>query len=208
MSRRSAHLLPPSPAPAEGRGVQIKVAVPRAPGPLVVATDASVSHGIVSSGYLATSGHAGLHAHRYPRHFADSSSRTAVAELRAVDTGLRAVLHAHPGESVEVRVDSTDALRFLRAWQRGGENMPAGYSTATRLQGNAPTLVKLCHRVQLHAPLITFAHEKAHAGHPLNEVADSLAKLGLRTLRGTVPRTELPRLVTLWADRTLADFRR
>ncbi|MFD7378683.1 hypothetical protein [Streptomyces mirabilis] len=43
---------------------------------------------------------------------------------------------------------------------------------------------------------------------PLNEAAGSLAKLGLHFVRGTVPRTELPRLVTLSATGPLADYRR
>ncbi|MFJ8677310.1 RNase H family protein [Streptomyces sp. NPDC093589] len=176
-------------------------------GPLLLATDASIADGHVSAGYIATSGHAGLHAHRYPRYLADAGARTAVGELRAVDLGLRAVLAEHPGRPVEVLVDSMAALRFLQNWHSGGCTMPAGYSTATRSQGAAPTLVKLCRRVQEAGHLLSFGHEKAHAGHPLNETADSLAKLGLRTLRGAVPRTELPRLVTLWAERALADFR-
>ncbi|MEU6331464.1 RNase H family protein [Streptomyces sp. NPDC047049] len=184
-----------------------KARVKRIAGSLVLATDASIGDGHVSAGYIATSGHAGLHAHRYPQYLADAGARTAVGELRAVDLGLRAVLAAHPGRPVEVRVDSMDALRFLQDWHSGGCEMPAGYNTAARAQGGAPTLVKLCRRVQEADHLLSFGHEKAHAGHPLNETADSLAKLGLRTLRGILPRTELPRLVTLWAERALADFR-
>ncbi|WP_431983801.1 RNase H family protein [Streptomyces qinglanensis] len=197
----------PSRTAVTSRGVETKTKVKPAAGPLILATDASIAAEHVSSGYIATSGHGGLHAHRYPRHLADPKARTAVGELRAVDCGLRAVLAAHPGQPVEVRVDSMAALHFLRNWHSGGTRMPDGYSTAARAQGGAPTLVKLCHRVQQAAPLLTFVHEKAHVGHPLNEVADSLAKLGLRTLRGDVPRGELPRLVALWTERTLADYR-
>jgi hypothetical protein len=43
---------------------------------------------------------------------------------------------------------------------------------------------------------------------PLNEAADPLAKLGLHFVCGTVPRTELPRLVTLSATGALTDYRR
>ncbi|MGW3150469.1 MULTISPECIES: ribonuclease H family protein [Streptomyces] len=59
-----------------------------------------------------------------------------------------------------------------------------------------------------YTPDLTFVHQKAHAGHPLNEAADSLAKLGLRCVSGGVPLTELPRLVPLWAPGGLADHRR
>jgi hypothetical protein len=85
--------------------------------------------------------------------------------------------------------------------------MPEGYEMRLRSQGRRPSLVKL----QMYAeftPGLTFVHEKAHVGNPLNEAADSLAKLGLRSLRGTVPVTEIPRLVPLWASGALAEYRR
>ncbi|MDX2850936.1 hypothetical protein PV342_21210 [Streptomyces sp. PA03-3a] len=59
-----------------------------------------------------------------------------------------------------------------------------------------------------YTPHLTFVHEKAHVGNPLNEAADSLAKLGLRCVRGQVSTTELPRLVPLWASGALAEYRR
>ncbi|MET8129007.1 hypothetical protein [Streptomyces sp. NPDC005231] len=110
-----------------------------------------------------------------------------VTELRAVYWGLKAVLHAHPGRTIEVRVDNLQALRHLHSWQQGGTDMPEGYDTHLRSQGRQPTLVKL-QLLAEHTPHLTFVHEKAHAGHPLNEAADSLAKLGLRCARAAPSR--------------------
>ncbi|KUJ38392.1 hypothetical protein ADL25_24555 [Streptomyces sp. NRRL F-5122] len=176
-------------------------------GPIVLATDASVGPDRVASGYLATTGHTGLRAHLYPKYLVRPRSRVVVTELRAVYWGLKAVLHTHPGQPIEVRVDNLQALRHLHSWQQGGTDMPEGYDTHLRSQGRRPSLVKL-QLLAEYTPHLTFVHEKAHAGHPLNEAADSLAKLGLRCARGAVPRTELPRLVPLWASGALADYRR
>ncbi|MEV7861582.1 hypothetical protein AB0O86_22815 [Streptomyces hirsutus] len=175
--------------------------------PIVLATDASVSADKVGTGYLATTGETGLRAHAYPQYLTAPRVRVVVTELRAVYWGLRRIFAAHPGRPVEVRVDNLAALELLHEWQRGGDRMPDGYGTRLRSQGRRPSLVKL----QMYAeytPGLTFVHEKAHAGNPLNEAADSLAKLGLRSLHGRVPVTEIPRLVPLWASGALAEYRR
>ncbi|MGW4436242.1 hypothetical protein ACWELO_10845 [Streptomyces sp. NPDC004596] len=180
-------------------------AVDRAP--IVVATDASVAAGKVGTGYLATTGETGLRAHLYPQYLTTPRVRLVVSELRAVYWGLRRVLAAHPGRPVEVRVDNLDALDLLHQWQKGGDRMPDGYETRLRSRGRKASLVKL----QMYAeytPGLTFVHEKAHVGNPLNEAADSLAKLGLRSLNGMVPATEIPRLVPLWAGGALAEYQR
>ncbi|WP_330247288.1 hypothetical protein OHA33_34030 [Streptomyces sp. NBC_00562] len=207
MGRRSPLTRAHRPATGAHRQVHLNDKVKSVSGPVVLATDASVGRDRVASGYLATTGHTGLRAHIYPRYLVHAHSRVVVTELRAVYCGLKVVLAAHPGRPVEVRVDNLQALRHLHDWQRGGMDMPAGYDTHLRSQGRKPSLFQL----QLFAeytPGLTFVHEKAHVGHPLNEAADSLAKLGLRCVRGTVPRTELPRLVPLWASGALADYQR
>ncbi|MFF0445856.1 hypothetical protein ACFYT4_05465 [Streptomyces sp. NPDC004609] len=181
--------------------------VPGLPDPIVLATDASVTPDLAASGYLATTGHTGLRAHAYPPYLARPSARVVVTELRAVYWGLSTVLSAHPGRPVETRVDNLQALTFLRRWQQGGSQMPDGYDTHLRSRGAQPSLVKL-QMLAEYTPHLTFLHEKAHAGHPLNEAADSLSKLALRCLRGSVPHTELPRLIPLWAKGALRDYRR
>jgi ribonuclease HI len=129
-----------------------------------------------------------------------------VTELRAVFWGLRPVLAAYPGHPVEVRVDSMEALGRLRSWRQGGTGMPEGYDTRLRSQGRTPTLARLQMLVE-YTPNLTFVHEKAHVGNPLNEAADSLAKLGLRAVGGKVPVDRIPRLVPLWATGALGDYR-
>ncbi|WP_406293023.1 hypothetical protein [Streptomyces sp. NBC_00624] len=59
---------------------------------------------------LATTGHTGLRAHLYPKHLVRPHSRVVVTELRAVYWGLKAVLHAHPGQPIEVRVPRRNAV--------------------------------------------------------------------------------------------------
>ncbi|MEU0967512.1 hypothetical protein ABZ357_19530 [Streptomyces sp. NPDC005917] len=207
MGRRSPLAHAPRPTTSTHRQVLVNDKVKAVAGPIVLATDASVGPDRVASGYLATTGHTGLRAHLYPKYLARPHSRVVVTELRAVYWGLKAVLHTHPGQPIEVRVDNLQALRHLHSWQQGGTDMPGGYDTHLRSQGRRPSLVKL-QLLAEYTPHLTFVHEKAHAGHPLNEAADSLAKLGLRCARGAVPRTELPRLVPLWASGALADYRR
>ncbi|OEV13809.1 hypothetical protein [Streptomyces nanshensis] len=205
MGRRSP-LARSAPAARKGRGAQTRVVVEGLTRrPIVLATDAAVDRTRVSSGYLATTGNAGLRAHVYPAYRADAG-RTEVGELRAVDLGLRAVLHAAPGEPIEVRVDNLTALKFLQRWQNGDTSLPPGYDASLRSGGESPALVKLQRRCR-DTPGLTFVHEKAHEGHILNETADSLAKLGLRCLRGGVDRADLEGLATLYAKRALTAFR-
>ncbi|WP_129840384.1 hypothetical protein [Streptomyces sp. RFCAC02] len=171
-------------------------------GPIVVATDASVASELASCGYVATTGHRGVRAHLHPQRLTQSSTRFVVHELRAVYWGLNAVLPIAPGRPVEVRCDSLGALHFLVRWARGGSDMPAGYDTELRSEGRTPTLLKP-QMIAEYTPGLTFVHEEAHVGDPLNEPADSLAKLGLRCLRGIVPASEVSRLVPLWATNAL-----
>ncbi|MEU7365997.1 hypothetical protein AB0B92_10465 [Streptomyces hygroscopicus] len=206
MSRRSPLARAPRPDTRVRRGVQFSDKVKAVPGPIVLATDASVGKDHVAIGFLSTTGHAGLRAHLYPAHLSGPHARIVVTELRAVYWGLQPVLAAHPGRPVEVRVDSLDALGHLRAWREGGTHMPKGYDTHLRSQGRTPTLTRLQMLVE-YTPSLTFVHEKAHVGNPLNEAADSLAKLGLRAVGGKVPVDEIPRLLPLWATGALGDYR-
>ncbi|MFE7215905.1 hypothetical protein ACFU93_39675 [Streptomyces sp. NPDC057611] len=60
--------------------------------------------------------------------------------------------------------------------------MPNGYETRLRSKGRRPSLIKL-HMYAEYTPNLTFVYEKAHVGNSLNEAADSLAKLGLRSVQ-------------------------
>jgi ribonuclease HI len=195
---------------AKGAALSVRAAdqVGEVAGPLVVATDAANDGRWVGSGYLATSGHYGAHGHPYGREIS-GAQRTVVAELRAVHAGLSALFRAGAafGVPVEVRVDSMDALAFLRDWTDGGTALPDGYRL-WRKGGATPTLVKLRALVAHHASTLAFCHEKAHAGHILNEAADSLARLGLRCSKGAVGRPHLAPLAQHYAQQNLAAYRR
>jgi ribonuclease HI len=56
---------------------------------------------------------------------------------------------------------------------------------------------------------VTCAHVRAHTGDALNELADSMAKMGLRAARATVDREEArreaARLAAVWSSRRLRD---
>jgi hypothetical protein len=55
-------------------------------------------------------------------------------------------------------------------------------------------------------PTLSFRLVRGHNGHPLNETADSLAKLGLRHGRAVIKTDDAKRLAPLWAQRGHADY--
>lgn len=173
-----------------------------ATGPVLVATDAAVDDARAGGGYLATSGHYGARAHPYPRDIS-GPSRTTVAELRAILWALQTVnVSVGQSQPITLLTDSTDALNFLTAWQAGGTRLPDGYRTSWRSTGNTPALVEL-QQIAEYTPGLTFTHVKGHAGHPLNEAADSLAKLALRCSKGVVDRNRAAELAPDWARQNL-----
>ena len=96
----------------------------------------------------------------------------------------------------ELLLDSTIAIRYLRAWQRGRiERMPEGYSLLPRRGPHpAPTLVRLAGIMGQH-PEMRLQHVHSHAGHPLNEAADGLASLAQRGLSPIETRSRAEGLV-------------
>jgi ribonuclease HI len=184
--------------------LQIKAygTVPAQRGPVVLATDAAVEPQRIGGGFLATSGHYGVRAHPYSSEIS-GPSRVVVAELRAVLWGLQQVTQVVTGP-VMVLIDSTDAIRYLTLWAGGATDLPDGYDT-WRPSGNASSLERLQALVQ-GRPGLAFKHEKGHAGHALNEAADSLAKLGLRASCGKVAKAEVARLAEFYAAQRLRDY--
>lgn len=160
---------------------------------VVVATDAALDTTRVAGGYIASSGHYGCWAHPYP-HQTGSIDRTTTAELRAVLWGLEAVLPDTPTQTIQVLTDSQSAVTLLKAWANGdllwkpGDHKP----TWSRLQD----IVK-------DTPRLRFEHQKGHAGHPMNETADSLAKLAFRYSRGQMPKADVPVIATQWCEKRL-----
>ncbi|MEU2613101.1 RNase H family protein [Micromonospora sp. NPDC007271] len=145
---------------------------------LTAATDASWKGRAGGIGYVASDGHYGLRSRHPGRVDPTGCARVLVSELRAVEFLLTA--YDTPPAGMAVLVDSLPALNYLHRWQ-GGETgaMPAGYDLRPRHAGLQPTLVRLAELVA-RRPDLAFAHVKAHAHHPLNEAADSLAHMARR----------------------------
>ncbi|NVI92871.1 RNase H family protein [Actinomadura sp. BRA 177] len=168
--------LPPRPrggrTPVEGR-------VPGWPEDgLVAATDASWKQGICGIGYVVSDGRWGMRGWTFGHQDPTGPSRVLVSELRAVGLLLDRI---GDGPELTLLIDSTPALRFLRAWRRGDTGLlPDGYDLRPRRSG-PPSLVRLARRVA-GRPGLVFAHVKGHSGHPLNETADSLASIARRNV--------------------------
>lgn len=176
------------------RTFEVKRTLRGIPGPVVLATDASVGATHIVSGFLCSNGRTGFRAHPYPPHIT-GRDRTTIAELRAVYWGLRA---AKPGSApVTVLTDSLAALRYLRDWKSGSRRMPPSYSTAWRRNAEhegTPTLELLADLVAERSGY-AYRHVKGHAGHPLNEGAHYMAYLGSRCIRGTLSKERAVELI-------------
>ena len=146
---------------------------------ITVATDAAVDFGIyrAASGFLADCGYYGLAGHPQPPGIVGSEA-VAVAELRA---SWRAVstLARYERTKVVILTDSANALDYLQAWKSGEDVFPAGYQLY-RQSGRPSSLRLLAEQLRYDGGQYAFAKVAAHAGHALNEAADSLARLALR----------------------------
>ncbi|MCP9209699.1 ribonuclease HI [Streptomyces cucumeris] len=170
---------------------------------IIVATDAAVADRHMAMAYVASDGRYGLSFHPYQGHIS-GTHRTDVAELRAIMFALERVFDGRESRPVRVLTDSRNALAYVTDWKAGEDRMPPGYDIGLRSRGLQPTLIALSRKVLRHQ-MITVRLVRGHAGHPLNETADSLAKLGLRTLRGWCGTTEARSLAHQWVTRGLLD---
>jgi ribonuclease HI len=183
----------------------------QAGGTVTIATDAAVNftRARAGSGFIATSGLFGLAAHPQPREIAGSSAAT-VAELRAI---WRAV-HAAAGDAacrnrIVILTDNQDAVRYLRAWQRRETlRYPSGYQLRdARASGNMSSLEKLSEVMAMDGARYDIRKVTGHRGDILNEAADSLAKLALRTgTRNGVSKPEAVQAAATIAGHRLADY--
>jgi ribonuclease HI len=162
--------------------------------PLVAATDASYKRSVAGIACVVSNGSWGLNRWGSAiRHDPSGPAAVLVAELRAVALLLEGPEQPRPPELL---LDSTIAIRYLRAWQRGRiERMPEGYSLLPRRgPQRAPTLVRLAGIMAQH-PEIRLQHVHSHTGHPLNEAADALASLAQRGLAAVETRSRAEGLV-------------
>ncbi|POM23396.1 Ribonuclease H [Actinomadura rubteroloni] len=150
----------------------------RRPGPTVAATDASCKNRRCGLGYVVSDGRWGMHGCVSGPGEPAGPGNVLVSELKAVALLLDRLEDDGP---LTLLVDSLAALRLLRRWRSGDvEPMPKGYAPHDRRSGG-PALVRLAESVAAR-PRLGLHHVKGHAGHPLNETADSLASIARRRL--------------------------
>jgi ribonuclease HI len=144
---------------------------------LTIFTDASCDGRSkrIGMGFIATSGHWGIRGHH---HGYTEPGDSYVAELRAIAAAWEWVHPGH-GRPVTIMTDSRAAVDYLNRWRGGDPTLPKGYRAAYRAGGGQPSLVVLADAVRAH-PDVTFTWIKGHGGHPLQECADSLARIGYR----------------------------
>lgn len=166
---------------------------------IIAATDAAETGRYVALAYLSNTGQYRLHADQYPR-YVSGPARSDVCELRAIAYCVRDLFDPHNPTPVHVLTDSSNALSYATRWQAGQLDLPPGYR-ADRNGGRTAALVTLAHTLRDH-PEVTVERITGHAGHPLNETADSLCKLGLRTMSaGWNDRKQARHLAAQWAQR-------
>lgn len=150
-------------------------------GPLVVATDGSASHGRIGWGWLADSGQ---HACGTARPSTQECARRGLpplAELRAISEAIAAL----PGRDLTILSDCQPALAFIREWMGGGDRVPSGYDVTHHNATRQGGLFWMQQQVRREAHRIDLGWVRGHTGDPLNEGADSLAKLARRAVEGT-----------------------
>lgn len=176
---------------------------------VLIATDAAVNRqrARVGSGYIATSGLYGLAAHPQPAAIVGSDA-TTVAELRAIWRAVNAAGQDADGK-ITILTDSLAAMRYLRSWQKGQlPAYPAGYLLrAQRPSGKTSSLEQLAQVMAGDGARYTIEKVAGHTGNILNEAADSLAKLALRTgTRSGVTAAEAKNAAAMIATMRLTDY--
>lgn len=171
---------------------------------LIIATDAAVDQLRNRTGmaYLSTDGAWGFFLR--PAETAGSpDSQVLACELRAVFYALDRTL---PDGPVTVLTDSADAVAYLHAWQHGEDRYPPGYTPRFNPRRGISYLAALRKKVSGAPQRFTFQWQRGHEGHPLNEFADSAAKLALRTETGDAARSEASQLAPSWAQARLEEW--
>lgn len=181
-------------------------AVEPIPGDLIIAADAAISAdtGCIGLAHIATDGTWAMRLRTVKPVLADN----AVYELYAVYYALH---KRGLGVPITVLTDSQDAVRYLNVWRDGGEIFPAEYRRHRPLfyqpeNVPQPRLEDFAALVAAH-PEITYLWQPGHIGHPLNECADSLAKLAMRMGTDNVQPVDITALPPQWARARLGDFK-
>lgn len=176
---------------------------------VLIATDAAVNRqrARVGSGYIATSGLYGLAAHPQPAAIVGSDA-TTVAELRAIWRAVDAA-GQDADSPITILTDSQAAVRYLQAWQKGQlPAYPPGYLLRDqRPSGKTSSLEQLAQVMAGYGARYTITKVAGHTGNLLNEAADSLAKLALRTgTRTGVTKADAKTAAAMIATMRLKDY--
>jgi ribonuclease HI len=181
-------------------------AVEPIPGDLIIAADAAISAetGCIGLAHVATDGTWAMRLRTVKPVLADN----AVYELYAVYYALH---KRGLGAPITVLTDSQDAVKFLTSWRNGEEIFPAEYRRHRPLfyqpeNVPQPRLEDFAVLVAAH-PEITYLWQPGHIGHPLNECADSLAKLAMRMGTDNVQPADISALPPQWARARLGDYK-
>jgi ribonuclease HI len=175
---------------------------------VIVATDAAVNFDRhwAGSGFVTSSGLWGAAGHPQPPAVAGNAP-IVVAELRAVWRAVDALVNSRfVRANITVLTDSGEALGYLLQWRAGHEVYPAGYQLR-RLSGTRPSLERLAEQLRHDGDRYTLSKVRGHAGHHLNEAADSLARLALRCgTRNGVTRADAHKAASVIVAARLADY--
>jgi ribonuclease HI len=151
------------------------------PGPVVAATDASLDNGSRTGGlaYITSNGYWGIQRCTWPAGDPAGSDlgHIEILELRAVAE----LLTSAGGQArplALVLVDSSAALRYLKAWRDGGPLvLPRNHRQPPGALYNSPRLARLARCVSRIGSDAEFRKVPGHSGHPLNAAADRLAHI-------------------------------
>jgi ribonuclease HI len=159
--------------------VQPVVAPPT--GSLTVATDGSATRGRIGWGWLAEDGRHGHGTEAPSTRLCVRRKHPVLAELRAISEAITALPH----RDLVVRTDCRPAISLVEEWMGGGDRVPDGYVATHHTAVKRGGLLWMQEQVRTQAPRLDIGWVRGHAGDPLNEGADSLAKLARRAAEGT-----------------------
>lgn len=148
---------------------------------LSVATDGSAAHRRIGWGWLADDGRHGYGAASPNKRCCSVRTLPVLAELRGVSAAVRAL----PGRQLVIHTDSRAAIDLVRRWVAGEDRLPPGYDVSHHEASAKGGLLHIREQVRREAHRIDLRWVRGHVGDPLNEGADSLAKLARRHADGS-----------------------